>query len=160
MKFFLSRVLLIISIPAFFFILICGRVSWMDYFARKKHAEKQYGIYILDTKKTDLGAYGNELEKYKNLQIVFKKDMTFTMNMSVPFIFDSCGTWEAASYGVEDWGRLNFKRRNYIIYAQLSECCLEDSTSNLSGVTPVENQEQVSKIYFKKLHPKPDDFKW
>ena len=132
----------------------------MDYYARKKHAEKLFGVYVLDIQKTDLGVYKFETEKYKNLQIIFEKDMTFRMSMSVPFAFDSCGTWEAESFGVEDWGKVYFKRKNYIIDAPLSGCCSADSTMYLNSVTPVEGKQPVSAIYFKKLNPKLGDFEW
>jgi hypothetical protein len=69
------------------------------------------------------------------------------MNMSVPFIYDSSGKWNAAGGGLEDWNWLWYKS-NPEIRTQFDQCSLTDSTFLLNSATPQKEQKNVARIFF------------
>ncbi len=117
---------------------------------KSEYFRNQIGPYILDTIKTSLSNYKDNFAVYKNLSITFKSDSTFHLNMSVPFIYDSTGKWEASAGGPEDWNWLYYKS-NPNISTQFTEPWTEDSIFYLNSVTPQVGQTSISQIYFKKV---------
>ena len=120
---------------------------------RRNNARKQSGIYQLDVKNTKLGVYNKDSVLYKNLTIELKEDMTFKMNFSVPFIFDSSGTWIARTNEFEDWNWMYFNRRNngYIMDCQFSVILENNPSLIMNSNTPKKGEEVVSVIIFKKI---------
>lgn len=109
---------------------------------------EQLGTYIIDTSKTNFGKY--DIEKYKNLQIIFRKDSSFNLNMKVPFIYDSTGKWLSTKGGLEDWNWM-FYKGNPEISTQFTETWTADSIFYMNSTTPQKGEEAISKIYFKKI---------
>ncbi len=120
---------------------------------RRKNGINQIGVYKLDINKTKLGGYLKDSNYYKKLQIEFKKDMTFEMTFNVPFVFDSSGTWLAATDEPEDWSRIYYNKKigNNEIYDQFSSCRRGDSIFYISGTAPKVGEEAVPIVYFKKI---------
>jgi hypothetical protein len=54
----------------------------------KDNENEQIGLYQIDLKKTNLSVYTKDSAIYKNLQITFKGDGYFYINMSAPFLYD------------------------------------------------------------------------
>ena len=122
-----------------------------DYKEKRRKYEQHIGTYILDTTKTQLGVYKKDIGKYKNLQIEFKKDLSFIMNMSVPFLYDSIGTWITGGNGLEDANKMIFlinPEINIDFYPPYSM----DSIFLMNSCTPKIGAEPINIIYFKKLH--------
>jgi len=65
------------------------------------------GTFVLDLERTNLGIYSDSVDIYKDLTIVFKKDKTFRLNKSVPFIADTMGTWIVG--GRNRWSYIYFE---------------------------------------------------
>lgn len=51
----------------------------------EQRRKDQLGKYVIDMERTEWGEYEAEKEIYKDLTIVFKKDMTFEVSRSVLF---------------------------------------------------------------------------
>jgi|688.fasta_scaffold345603_1 hypothetical protein len=124
--------------------------------AEEANFQKQVGTYTLDLRRTDLGSYSRDSNKYRLLTITFNSDSTFVMNMRVPFIFDSMGKWNAAGGGLEDWNWLYFKSWGYEKYEknrgnQFSQPWTTDSVFYLNGASPRSGEYGVQEIYFKKI---------
>jgi hypothetical protein len=114
--------------------------------------EKQLGTYCLDLDKTSLGDYEKHKTLFKNLQITFKKDGTFYLNMKVPFIYDSSGEWKAGGIGLDEWNYLYYKS-NLNINTQFTSPWTKDSIFYLNSVTPQKGEKEIPVIYFKKIFP-------
>lgn len=59
----------------------------------RERKRKQIGKYVIDMERTEWGDYEEEKDNYSDLSIVFKKDMTFEVSRSVPFLVDTTGTY-------------------------------------------------------------------
>ncbi len=130
------------------------RVEYVNWRARNEHFQKQIGNYTLNVDKTDLGVYKKDSSLYRNLTLSFKEDGTFSLNMQVPFIFDSVGTWKASGLSLDEWNTLYYKSWNYSNNnsgEQFTQCCDTDSTFYINSATPQKGQENIQEIYFKKL---------
>src|SRR3954471_15285121 len=90
----------------FLFLLLCACANNVS---QKRVFNKQLGTYKLDVSRTSLGVYAIDADKYKQLSITFHSDSTFTMNMKVPFMHDSIGTWVAGEGGAYDYNQLYYK---------------------------------------------------
>ena len=145
---------MIIQIPnlkLFSFIIFCFIIESCDWNAqngRDQNFQEQIGIYKLDINKTRLGNYKRDSNIYKKLTIIFKIDSTFIMNMHVPFIYDSIGTWEAGN--LKEWNYLHYKK-NINIHTQFTRPEYPDSSFLLNSTTPQNNREFIQEIYFKKI---------
>ena len=64
------------------------------------------GTYQLDLDRTDMGIYKDSMDCYKDLILEFKSDGTFKMNMEVPFILGSTGTWKVG--GMNRWNTIRY----------------------------------------------------
>jgi hypothetical protein len=124
--------------------------------AQQRNFQKQIGTYALDIKKTILGDYDKDSSYYKNLRIFFKDDSSFSLNMKVPFIYDSIGKWNAAGAGLEDWNWLYYKSWDYSKYEkntgdQFTQPWTNDSIFYMNGATPQLERKGIQRIYFRKL---------
>ena len=105
------------------------------------------GTYTMDL--SHMGFSMADRGRYKNLQITFKNDSTFHLNMNVPFIYDSTGNWLPAKGGLEDWNWL-FYKKNPNISTQFTGVWTKDSIFYLNSVTPQKGEQSINVIYFKK----------
>ena len=146
--------ILIVGVVVF----IVGATIWYAYASREgrsKNFQAQLGSYVLDTRKTVLGAYSKDSDLYKNLRINFKSDSTFSMNMKVPFIFDSVGRWSAGN--MKEWNYLWYKKWGYKNYEsgkgnQFTRPYISDSNVYfLINATTPQIGEGIQEIYFKKV---------
>ena len=118
--------------------------------AKIKTYERQIGIFIIDTNNTTWGNY--DKKKYANLSIVFNEDSTFYLNESVPFMFDSCGRWEAGGGDIDSWSFLYFKNMKYdnLTGEQFSQITFsKDSTFYINSCTPKRGKDFVQEIHFR-----------
>lgn len=142
---------LFLTFVAFTIFVIC----WAAYYyyrheeAKVENFRNMIGRYKIDTSQTMLGTYLKDIKYYQGLEIVFKADSTFEMNMSVPFIYDSVGTWEAGGGSLDEWNELYY--RNTEIPTQFTDPWTNDSIFYMNSVTPKKNEIPVSVIYFKKI---------
>jgi hypothetical protein len=110
------------------------------------------GTYELDLHKTNLGNYKKDSINYKRLQIIFKSDSTFIMNMKVPFMYDSVGTWEAGN--MQEWNYLyyaSFKYSKAGTGEQFTRPEYADSSFLLNSSTLQKGSQSIGEIYFKKI---------
>lgn len=117
--------------------------------AKRNNFEEQIGIFIIDTNNTTWGKY--DKKSYDNLSIIFNADSTFHLNMSVPFIFDSCGRWEAGGGDIDTWGTLYFRNMKYENQTgeQFSQITFsEDSSFYINSCTPKNGKDFIQEIHF------------
>lgn len=139
------------SLLLLLFLLVIAYISCYDgKEGETRNFKAQLGTYILDIAKTALGNYSKDSDIYKNLHITFKKDSTFSMNMKVPFIYDSIGTWKPAGEGVETWNYL-FYKSNKNICTQFTQPWTDDSIFYMNSTTPQKDAAFIREIYFKKI---------
>jgi hypothetical protein len=65
----------------------------------RERKRDQIGKYVIDMERTEWGEYKAEKDNYKDLTIVFKKDMTFVVSRSVPFLLDTTGLYVVRGRG-------------------------------------------------------------
>jgi hypothetical protein len=123
---------------------------------RRLNFKAQLGTYILDIGKTALGRYSKDSTTFKNLTITFNSDSSFVMNMKVPFLYDSVGSWTAGN--MKEWNWLRFKSFHYRDLndhsgSQFTRPYLKDSTLFflINGATPQDGADFIQEIYFRKL---------
>ena len=124
-----------------------------SYNERKKRFDNQIGTYQIDLNQSNLGAYISDSLFYSNLQITFFEDSTYMLNMDVPFILDSSGTWSVGTDQLYQWNYLMSEKIGGS--DQFYQCCDEDSTFVINSVTPKKGFNPVLKIYFKKISSEP-----
>ena len=125
----------------------------------KNKADTLIGIFVLDLERTNLGIYSDNVDNYKDLTIEFKKDKTFKLNKSVPFIEDTMGTWKVGRAG-----KLNYIYGDYFIKKYGKEAPGTPITEGyidkgdyivcIYSVTPRADQlrkSNVYEVYFRKL---------
>ena len=138
-----------------FILILCVAIQACDLGGQKgrqKNFEEQLGTYKLDISQTKLQNYRKDSNLYKNLIIVFKPDSTFEMNMKVPFMHDSCGTWKAGN--MKEWNYLEYKNFNYPENGtgeQFTRPEGIDSSFLLNSSTPQKGETFIGEIYFKKI---------
>ena len=154
------------NITIYFFALFFGIIAFLIEISgcylfesdegRRINFKAQLGTYILDIRKTALGPYSKDSNTYKNLTITFNADSSFIMNMKVPFLYDSVGSWTAGN--MKEWNWLRFKSFHYGNLnehsgSQFSRPYLKDSTVFflINGATPQEGADFIQEMYFKKL---------
>ena len=142
--------------PIVFFVIIVVLAGqscmWESQKGRQESFDEQLGTYQLDIQKTNLKRYEKDSSIYKNLQIVFNADSTFKMNMKVPFMYDSIGTWEAGN--MKEWNYLKYKNFDYSKNGtgeQFTRPEYPDSSFLLNSSTPQIGAEFIGEIYFKKV---------
>ena len=127
---------------------------------RKQYFNSFVGEYQIDLKKTKLLDYSKDSLLYQKLTLKIKRDSTFTFNMKVPFIFDSCGTWSAGAgkvgspLGVFDF--VLYNERSYIRFRNctyLTELCdYFDSAICIHSPPPQPGEGMINNwIFFKRI---------
>ena len=131
----------------------------------RERKRKQIGKYVIDMERTEWGEYEAEKDNYKDLTIVFKKDMTFEVSRSVPFLLDTTGLYVVRGRG-EVCGDICFSswiEKRSSIEKICNECsgdwlwpCWEDSPGDsvTAIITPApqqNEQRQIDKLYFRKI---------
>jgi hypothetical protein len=124
---------------------------------RKQTFKELLGSYTLDINKTKLeGNYKKDTNIFRNLSITFLPDSTFTMNMKVPFMYNSTGKWTAGN--VNEWCWLLFDGFNYGYKnknsgSQFTRPYIENSDTFflINAATPRDNEKTISDLYFKKV---------
>lgn len=148
---------ILIGILLFFFILGCFTLWYVNNSNTKRERKRKIvGTYTLDVTRTRLGVYADSTEYYKGLKLILRENMTFSMNMSVPFIADSSGTWKVG--GMEEWSELYYdcchnKYKEGMSGDQFSEPYEKDSILYINSAMPKASQRDISnvgKVYFKK----------
>lgn len=121
----------------------------------KDIAARQIGTYVFDISRTELGGYKKDANIYRNLEITFKQDSTFTMNIPTPFFADTVGTWVAGDGLAYSYNQLFFKNK---VYTQLEGTQFfppylnnRDTVFLINGASPRKGQTPIEKSYFKKL---------
>ena len=132
-------------------VLACASCKYQNDKSRRENFQRHVGTYILDIRKTDMGAYRTDSGLYKDIKIYFLPDSTFFLSKSVPFLYDSAGTWTAAGSEIDDWNYLHFGGRPGVDIP-FDVCCDADSTFYLNSVTPRPNKPAISVIYFKRIN--------
>jgi hypothetical protein len=147
----------------FFIALLATMALYIIYFQIENHkylnkkANTLIGTFILDLERTNLGKYSDSINEYKNLTLEFKRDKTFRINKSVPFIADTAGIWKVG--GMEEWAYIYYnnwkdKYDKGIPGDQITEGYLNngDSIFYINSVTPRSDQfrnSDVHVVYFK-----------
>lgn len=132
---------------AILFLLIPIRIYYLEYKSNVTRKKKQIGVYIIDLEKTNLGIYNNKKQLYEKLKVEFLTEGDFIFNMSVPFIYDSVGTWYTGGNRLEKWNYLNYTRS--IVTGQFSQTI--NGSFYLNSTTPKKHNKPIYKIYFKKI---------
>jgi hypothetical protein len=151
-----NRIVILLGSISFFLTIMIGLYCWWYIHqineARKDNFMMQIGTYRIDMEKTDLGFYKKDSLIFSNLEITFCKDSTFSMNMSVPFLYDSIGVW-IADGGAEAWNSLDFGNniRPDFRGIPFTRPWTYDSIFYIVGPTPKRGKKHISKLYFKKL---------
>lgn len=156
----MKKIFLVLTVLVSIFIIII-----ISYFFRYKKEERKgreitferlLGSYKLDVSKTKLGNYSKDSNIYKNLSIKFNADSTFEMNMKVPFLYDSIGTWKAGNFN--EWNWLLFKNFEYHLSnknsgSQFTRPYIENSKTYflINGATPQDGADIIQDIYFRKI---------
>lgn len=77
----------------------------------------QLGVYLFDTNQTvnwrDFVV--RDSARVENFLLTFNPDSTFSANMQVTFLDDTCGHWDAGTCGFENWGEISFKNNPHVI---------------------------------------------
>lgn len=131
----------------------------------RERKKKQIGKYVIDMERTEWGDYEAEKDNYKDLTIVFKKDTTFVVSRSVPFLLDTTGLYVVRGRG-EVCGDICFSswiEKRSSKEKSCNECsgdwlwpCWEDSPGDsvTAIITPAPQQNEQRRIhtlYFKKI---------
>jgi hypothetical protein len=140
----------------FLFVILLLMYACGNNINKKRIFNRQLGTYVLDMSRTSLGAYAVDSVKYKQLRITFYSDSTFTMNMMVPFMHDSIGTWVAGEGSAYDYNQLYYKN---IVYSmkELGEQFYppyergSDTIFLLNSATPRKGFDYIKEIYFIKI---------
>ena len=106
----------------------------------------------LDLDRTDMGIYKDSMDCYKDLCLEFKSDGTFKMNMEVPFILSSTGSWKVG--GMNRWNSIRYDTLG--LEGQISQPYLNENDTVLyfNSVTPKKSEPYlngVNVVYFKKV---------
>jgi hypothetical protein len=145
-----------IYVLVFLFVLILI-VSLRFYYVENKAKEynkvQLIGEYELDIGKTNFESYSNGKKGYQSLKLFVNKDMTFSFNESVPFIYDKAGTWQPAVNTLGDWNKFYFKveGKGKIEAAQVDNCCLSDGSLSIIAMKPQKGQKAINELFFMKI---------
>ena len=140
------RTLLIIAIGYFAFWYI-GNWHYL-----KEKERSLIGTYQLDLNRTDMGIYKDSMDCFKDLKVEFRSDGTFKMNMEVPFILSSTGTWKVG--GMNRWNTIRYDTAG--LEDQISQPYLNenDTVFYINSVTQKKSEPYlngVNVVYFKKV---------
>lgn len=123
---------------------------------RIKNFKAHVGEYMIDMSRTDLETYAKDSNIYRGLKIIFFEDSSFKLNMNVPFLHDSLGTWVAGN--MNEWNWMEFKSFSYSTEEWSSGTQFTrlhdmngDSIFLINAATPQDGENTISTIYFKKI---------
>lgn len=71
----------------------------------------QVGTYMIDLIQTRWRKY--DKNKFKNVKIIFYQNGTYSVNMKVPFLVDTTGTWVEAEGGFEEYGEIAYSNSKF-----------------------------------------------
>lgn len=133
--------------------------------SREKLLEKRIqeisGVYELDTSKTNLGIFKNDISNYDQLKIYFFENGNFKMNISVPFIADTIGTWAVGSGEFESWDYIYYDNMHKPTHLEDGDqfCYNTDEDGKtyiyINSATPSMpflGKSNVNKVYFRKVN--------
>jgi hypothetical protein len=90
------------------------RIIYFKYIQRLENRLNHTGIFIIDYEYTVWGDdYHGTNDDFKKLEINFKEDHTYSLNMSVPFLSDTVGTWVESDGGFEQFGEITYSNISY-----------------------------------------------
>lgn len=112
--------------------------------------KKSIGTYQIDLDNSLLNDYLKDSLLIKSLSLTLNSDMTFVFSKSVPFIYDSSGTWEFIEDDIYSINRLNYKSSNRF-NNQISKCCYDTDKIQMKLPTSKDNNKQADLIVFKKI---------
>ena len=123
----------------------------------RERKKDQIGKYVIDMERTEWGEYEAEKDNYRDLTIVFKKDMTFEVSRAVPFLLDTTGLYVVRGTGelCDIYFSSQIQKYGITRYGiWLWPCWVEqqDTITAIITPTPQQNeQRQIPKLYFKKV---------
>jgi hypothetical protein len=120
--------------------------------SKQKHYTEIVGIYQLDLQKTKLGAYADD-SNLSNVTIIFKSDSTFILSKSLPFIYDTIGSWGVSGNKLDEMNYICFAKPSVIgrvLKEQFSQVFGSDSMFVFNSMTPQIGKNPIQEIYFKK----------
>lgn len=124
----------------------------------RERKRDQIGKYVIDMERTEWGEYEAEKDNYKDLTIVFKKDKTFEVNRTVPFLLDTTGQYVIKGTGClcEVHFASEIQKHGISQYGTWLWPCWEDQMNDSITVlvtpTPQQNEKRViPKLYFRKI---------
>ena len=120
----------------------------------RERKRKQIGKYVIDMERTEWGEYEAEKDNYKDLTIVFKKDKTFEVNRTVPFLLDTTGRYVIRGRGkLSDirWSSL-IEKYGYDYKGDWLWECWEDSPGDsvkaIIGPPPTKKKNRMSNVEY------------
>lgn len=134
-------------------------ISCMIFFScsynKRQRFERQIGTYILDTSRSSFDSSSLNADDFKNLTVTFYPDSTFIFSRSVPFIWDSSGTW----YVDANDDLYNLAYLSYTLQKNSSNVTSQfysyDSTVSkymkMNSTTPQSNEYFIQELYFIKI---------
>ena len=121
---------------------------------RNLHFQRFTGDYKIDLNNTKLEGYNKDSLLYEKLTLKLESDSTFTFNMKVPFIFDSCGRWSAGAGSIViGIVTLSDERSHLYFNGTMYESKLEEYVDSAICIDPMpqQNRDGIHVIYFKKV---------
>ena len=102
--------------PLSFLLLVLGVIYIATYYSRLEQRNNRLnhtGTFVIDFEKTTWGDYQNNKKQFKDFEITFNEDNTFSTNMEVDFLVDTTGTWEESEGGFEASGEISYSNSTY-----------------------------------------------
>lgn len=120
---------------------------YVDYRSARKQEAQQIGRYILLVERSHLFQFGYDSVRYKNVELLFNDDLTFSINQEVPFFANSAGRWKVRGPGGPHSGIIYLDSEG----AFFEVCCENDSVFYISDPAPKAEQQRLARVYFKKI---------
>jgi hypothetical protein len=146
MKTLAITILAILAIVLF----IIYRINMVSSDMTNDAVKKSIGTYQIDLDNSLINDYAKDSLLMKFLSLKLNADMTFIFSRSVPFIYDSSGTWEFIEDGIYSFNRLNYKNSSGF-NNQISQCCYDTDKIQMKLPVSKNNNRQVDLIVFKKI---------
>lgn len=145
------RTLTIILLTILVIILfVIYRVNTVSSDMTKNAVKNSIGTYQIDLNNSLINDYVKDSILFKSLTLKLDENMTFIFSKSVPFIYDSSGTWAFIEDGIYSINQLNYKNSNGF-NNQISQCCYGNDQIQMKLPISKDNNQQVDLIVFKKI---------
>jgi hypothetical protein len=141
-KKFLKWVIIVLAVPAF----VVGLLTYRKWQSLQSAREKSIGVYIVSLDKSNVQLLKEDSLQLIGLKLTLKRDGTFNLSHSVPYLSDTHGTWEVDGYGMDRF--INIKMPTGSIH-QMDTCCSRDST--ISIAYPAFDDNSYGWLAFEKL---------